>query len=283
MERLKEIKAKGAETATAGDISIGLSVFTDFINSNSEAQNLIEGKEMIGYFCLDDAANYVITIKDGKCQYAQKDINDPSFSVYAPLTSITKILIGDLDVSMGFITGEIEVAGDFPAMVDFFEVMELALTELGLVERGRKLLLDTETMRKFYNLYMEGAQDIDPADIPLVFDIFCTFGNLNMEAQEILDEEDALIQMNVPDVGSFVIKVKDNKVSWSNEKIDDAELEFELSLQTAADLLLSGDAATAFLEGRIEAEGNIAQALVMNDLIQVFLEMLPFTSDEEDN
>jgi len=282
MERLKEIKAKGAETATADDIAIALGVLTDFFNTNSEAQNLIKGKDITGYFSLYDAANYVISIKDGKSEHAQKDMSEPSFSVYAPLTSVSKVLIGDIDVSMGFISGEIEVDGDFPSMVDFFEVIELALTELGLVEKDRELLLDSDTMRKFYNLYMDGAKDIDPADIPLVFDIFTTFGNLNPEAQEILDEEDALIQMNVPDVGSFVIKVADNKLSWSDQKIDNAELEFELSLETAADLLLSGDAATAFLEGRIEAEGNIAQALVMNDLIQVFLEMLPFTEDEEE-
>ncbi|MHA1252260.1 MAG: hypothetical protein ACTSVV_19290 [Promethearchaeota archaeon] len=49
-----------------------------------------------------------------------------------------------------------------------------------------------------------------------------------------------------------------------------------MELYTAADIFLSGDATSAFLDGKIEAEGNVAEALVLNDIIIVFLDLLPF-------
>lgn len=124
---------------------------------------------------------------------------------------------------------------------------------------------------------MEGAKDIDPDDIPLIMDIFCTFANLNAEAQEVLAEEEFVVQMNLTDIGkNYVVRAKDNKVSWAEGKSDDASLQFSMALTTAADVFLSGDAAQAFLGGKIDAEGNIAEALVLNDVITVFLDLLPF-------
>ncbi|MHA1291647.1 MAG: SCP2 sterol-binding domain-containing protein [Promethearchaeota archaeon] len=282
MERLKEIKEKGIDSIKSDDISVGLGVITEFINTNLEAQNLIKNMELTGYFDIEGEDNYILSISNGKCEYAKKNVDDASFSIFSGLKSIIEILIGKLDVSLAFITGDIEVTGDFEKMVDFFEIIELAHVGLGFIKKeDQKVLLDAKTMRKFYNIYMEGAKDIDPNDIPLVFDIFTTFANLNKEAQEILEDEDALIQMKVPDVGFFVIKIEDGKMSWSDKKIDNPELEFELSLETAADLLLSGDAASAFMAGKIEASGNIAQALVMNDVIQAFLDLLPFTEKND--
>ena len=62
----------------------------------------------------------------------------------------------------------------------------------------------------------------------------------------------------------------------AEENIDNASLKFSMALTTAADIFLSGDAAQAFLGGKIDAEGNIAEALVLNDVITVFLDLLPF-------
>ena len=58
----------------------------------------------------------------------------------------------------------------------------------------------------------------------------------------------------------------------------DAILEFEVSIKTAADVLLGGDAASAYLSGEVTATGNIAQALILQELLELFLELLPFTN-----
>ena len=125
------------------------------------------------------------------------------------------------------------------------------------------------------------AEGIDPSDLPLLFEIFSAFSKVNKDAKEIIEEEDFKVQMNIPSVGSFVIIAKDDEITWSDKKIDDADLEFELALDTAAELLMSGDAASAFLAGKIDASGNIAHALVVNDLIETFLDMLPFVEDRD--
>jgi alkyl sulfatase BDS1-like metallo-beta-lactamase superfamily hydrolase len=278
MERLKEIKEKGADSATPEDIPIGLDVITDFLNNNPDAQNLIKDIQLKASFTVEDVDTFLLTVSNGKSEFAKKSESDTDFKLSTKLKTITEVLIGQSDAAVEWIKGNMEVDGDFEKMVDFFGIMELAYDSLGIVEPGeREVLIDAKTMRKLYNVYMDGAKDIDPDDIPLIMDIFCTFANLNAEAQEVLEDEEYTVQMVLTDIGkSYVVRAKDNKVSWAEEDIDDASLKFSMALTTAADIFLSGDAAQAFLGGKIDAEGNIAEALVLNDVITVFLDLLPF-------
>ena len=278
MERLKEIKEKGADTATPEDIPIGLGVIIDFLNSNPEAQKLIKNMQLKASFTVKDVDTYLLTVENGKSEFVKKTESDTDFKLSSSLKTITEVLIGQSDAAIEWIKGNIEIEGDFERMVDFFEIMELGYDTLGIVEPGeREVLIDAKTMRKLYNVYMEGAKDIDPNDIPLIMDIFCTFANLNAEAQQILEDEEYVVQMVLTDINkSYVVRAKDQKVSWAEESIDNPSLRFSMALTTAADVFLSGDAAQAFLGGKIDAEGNIAEALVLNDVITVFLDLLPF-------
>ena len=278
MERLKEIKKKGADTATPEDIPIGLGVIIDFLNSDPDAQNLIKDMELKAIFTVESVDSYLLTVANGKSEFVKKSESDTDFSLTSSLKTITEVLIGQSDAAIEWIKGNIAVDGDFEKMVDFFEIMELGYDKLGIVEKGeREVLIDAKTMRKLYNVYMEGATDIDPDDIPLIMDIFCTFANLNTEAQEVLEDEEYTVQMVLTDINkSYVVRAKDQKVSWAQESIDDWTLRFSMALTTAASIFLSGDAAQAFLGGEIEADGNIAEALVLNDVITVFLDLLPF-------
>ena len=278
MERLKEIKEKGADSATPEDIPVGLGVITDFLNNDPDAQNLIKDKKLKAIFTVEGIDSYLLSVTNGKSEFLKKSEPNTDFSLKSPLKTITEVLIGQSDAAIEWIKGNIDVDGDFEKMVDFFEIMELAYDKLGIVDEGeREVLIDAITMRKLYNVYMEGATDIDPNDIPLIMDIFCTFANLNAEAQEILEDEEYVVQMVLTDINkSYVVRAKDQKVSWAEENIDNPSLKFSMALTTAANIFLSGDAAQAFLGGEIEAEGNIAEALVLNDVITVFLDLLPF-------
>ncbi len=287
MERLKEIMEKGADSATPEDIPIGLGVVTEFMNENTEAQNLIKDFNLTGLFVLKDNDNYILTIANGKGEYAQKSDDDVDFKLFTTLKSLAEILIGQTDVSLSFIKGNIEVEGDFGKMVDFFEVIELFYDKSEWIEKTEQEgLLDSATMRKFYSLYKEIEEDenfdIDPNDIPLIFDIFTVFANQNKDAKEVLEDEEYCVQMLIKDVGAYVITLKDGITSWSDVRIDDPTLQFEIGLNTAARVFLSGDAASAFLAGEIEASGNIAEALVLNDLIETLLDLLPFTAKDDD-
>ncbi len=167
MERLKEIKEKGADSATPEDIPIGLGVITEFINTNPDAQNLIKGLEMKASFIIEDADTYLLSVANGKSEYLKQSEKDTNFTLTTNLKTITVVLIGQSDAAIEWIKGDIEVEGDFEKMVDFFELMELAYNSLGIVGEGeREVLIDAKTMRKLYSVYMEGAKDIDPDDIP---------------------------------------------------------------------------------------------------------------------
>ncbi len=279
MERLKEVKA-GAK-ATINDIPVALKVFTELINTNKEAQKIVKGVDIIAQFKVEGADPYILVVKGGKSSFEKKGASNASFTLATNLKTITEVLLGDIDAAVAFLKGDIDVEGDFEKMVVLFEIIELANDVLQLINKEkRKILIDAKTMKKLYNVYkasLVSGANIDPADVPLIFNIFTTFANLNQEAQETIKGEEILVQMIIKDVGTYVVKISEGKSTWSDKAVDEPTLQFEIGLNTAADIFLSGDAASAFLAGKINASGNIAQAIVLQDLIDIFLLMLPFT------
>ncbi len=279
MERLKEVKS-GAKP-TINDIPVALGVFTELINTNKEAQKIVKGVEMIGQFKVEGADPYLLIIKGNKARFEKKSASNASFTLITNLKTITEVLLGDVDAAVAFLKGDISVEGDFEKMVVLFEIIELANDVLELIDKEkRKILIDAKTMKKLYNVYktsLVSGANIDPADVPLIFNIFSAFANLNKEAQETIKGEEMLVQMIIKDVGTYVVIIKDGQESWSDKAVDEPTLQFEIGLNTAADIFLSGDAASAFLAGKINASGNIAQAVVLQDLIDIFLNILPFT------
>ena len=80
MERLKEIKKKGADTATPEDIPIGLGVIIDFLNSDPDAQNLIKDMELKAIFTVESVDSYLLTVANGKSEFVKKSESAASTS-----------------------------------------------------------------------------------------------------------------------------------------------------------------------------------------------------------
>ncbi|MHA1291809.1 MAG: SCP2 sterol-binding domain-containing protein [Promethearchaeota archaeon] len=279
ISRIMEIKKNGAGTATAEDIPKFLQILSDFINEDAETQSLVKDLEMTISIEIEGAEPCVIKVKDGKSEFSIGKESKADFTLYSDIETITKVLIGEEDPIVAFLSGKMEIDGDFDKMIPFLENIELAYDKLGIVDKSeRKALVDAKTMKKLYEVYMAGATDVDPNDIPLFFDIFTTFVNVNEEAQDVIIDEELRIQMNVKEIGFFTLEAKDGKMTWTKGKTDNPILEFEVGLKTAADVLLGGDAASAYLSGEVTASGNIAQALILQELLELFLELLPFTS-----
>jgi len=197
--------------------------------------------------------------------------------LYGGVETITKVLIGEEDAVISFLSGALEVDGDFEKLMPFLETIESAYEKLGIVEKGeRKVLIDAQTMKTLYDVYLAGGTNVDSAYIPLFFNIFTTFVNVNEEAQDVIMDEELRVQMTIKDIGSYTLEAVDGKMIWIDGKVDNPILEFELDIKTAAEVLLGGDAASAYLSGAVVATGNIAQALILQELLELFLEILPF-------
>lgn len=279
VKRILEIKKNGEASANADDVSMFLKTMCEFINTDADAKKLIKDQKLSAGMDVKGAGKFVLSIDKGKCEFAKKDVAGTSFKLFCDIKTLAEIIIAKTDAAITFLRGDLELDGDFEKLVAFFELLELASEKLGIFKKGeRKALVDAKTMKKLYEVYKAGAEEIDPNEIPLFFNIFCSFVNSNPEAQEIVEGQKIRVQMNISDIDkSYVIEVKDGKMSWSDKKITDAILEFTTAIKTAASVLLGGDAASAYLSGEVTATGNIQQALVLQELIELFLELLPFT------
>ncbi len=162
----------------------------------------------------------------------------------------------------------------------FFEIAELAYEKLGLARMGEKLaIIDAKTMRRLTEIYNISAEKIDSNDITLFFNIFAAYANNNPDAKGILAEQKELrLQINLTDINkAFVIKIRDGELIWSDQKIDDPLLEFSITIQTAAEVLLGSGPASAFRSGKVIVSGNMQQAMVFQELFESFSELLPLS------
>jgi len=126
-------------------------------------------------------------------------------------------------------------------------------------------------MKSLIDVYSKGASLVEPSHVPLFLEVFTSFVNSNPEAKEIVSEEDLIIQIKISDLDSYVIRIRENTMEWAKETISNPNLSLEMSLQTSVEVLLTGNAISAFMAGKIIVEGDIAKALVFQDLIDIFL------------
>jgi len=279
ISRILEIQKNGLDSAKSDDIPTFYNAVTEFLNTDPDAQELIKDFNVsVGFNIESIRSNFII--KDGKVSFNKGSMPSADVSLVVNLRTMAGIATGLIDAQKAFLAGDLRVEGDFEKLIDFIDLLDLAYDKLGIALKDeREIIVDTATMRKFMHVYDSGTTDVDQKDIPLFFNFFCKFINLNQDARNVIEKEDLRVQMIVKEMGPFLFyKDKDDgDVKWSTEKVEDYILQFEVSIKTTTEVLLGGDAASAYLSGEVTATGNIAQALILQELLELFLELLPFT------
>lgn len=275
MARILEVKEKGPESATIEDIPLVYEVTSQFLNVNPEAQKLVGDLEMKIVINIEGVGPYHMTVKQGKLEYGEGGIDNPDFTFSADLVTISKLLLGQLDPTVGFFSEEFKAEGELSHMILYLELLDLAGEKLGITTKEeKKSFLEINDMKKLLSVYEDGASTVDPSTIPLFFEILTAYVNLNPEAQEFVVDDDNIFLMKIREVGEYIIQIEDGKMRWSEGTADNYTLRMEMDMQTSADVVIAGDAVTAYMAGSISVEGNIANGLFFQELIQMFLEFL---------
>ncbi len=63
-------------------------------------------------------------------------------------------------------------------------------------------------------------------------------------------------------------------MSWYKGEATNPNLVLEMNLKTSAELLINGNPVSAYMKGEIFIEGDIAKALILQDLIDIFLDFI---------
>jgi len=274
IKRLLEIKEKGPESVTPEDIPLALGITCQFINSNPAAKELVND-DMSMIIEIKGADKYYLTIIDGKCEFGKGGLDSANFTLTTDLITITKMLLGQIDATVAYFSGDFEAEGELYYMIRYLEILDLAFKMLDIISsEERVVVLKTEDMKNLFDVYARGASTVDPSHITLFFKVFATFVNYNPEAQDLISGEDLKIQMSIINHGDYLIRIVDSKMSWSEETISDFTVKLEMALETSAEILLDGDAVSAFMAGKIKVMGELAKALFFQELNELFLEYL---------
>ncbi len=274
LERLFEIRQKGVEAASIEDIPIVFQVICDFINTNPEAQKLIEGYKLTLQVKIEDAEPYHLVIENKNAKFNEGSLKSPDFIIISDLRTISKLLLGHLDPLEAYFSELFTIKGDLSKVVLFVEILELAFKLLDIIDnREERILIDASSMKSLINVYFKGSS-VEPSQVPLFLEVLTAFVNNNPEAKEVISEEDLIIQMKITDLDNYLIRIVDNRMEWTKKTVPNPNLILEMSLETSTEVLLNGDPVSAFMAGKIIIQGDIAKALVLQSLIDVFLDFI---------
>ena len=274
LKRLTEIREKGLDAVNFEDIPKVFQILCDFINVNPEAQKFIEAYELTMLVEIKDAEPYYLIIKDKNAKFSKGILKTPDFVIISDLKTISKLLLGYLDPLEAYFSELFTIKGDLSKVVLFVEILELAFKLLDIREDHEdKILIDASSMKRLIEVYLKGSP-VEPSQVPLFLEILTAFVNNNPEAKDIISEEDVIIQMKITDLDNYLIRIVDNRMEWSKDTVSNPNLILEMNLKTSAEVLLNGDPVSAYMAGKIIIQGDITKALVLQSIIDVFLDFI---------
>lgn len=275
IKRLIEIRQKGAEAVSIEDIPVIFQILCDFININPEAQKLIEGYILRMIVKIKDVEPYHLIIEDKIAEFNKGTLKSPDMIINSNLKTFSNLFIGQVDPLEAYFSEIFKIEGELPKVIIFVEILELAFELLEVNDnQDKKRVIDANSMKDLINVYLKGPSNVEPSQVPLFLEVLTVFVNNNPEAKETISEEDLSIQMKITNLDNYIIRIVDNRMEWYKGEETNPNLILEMDLETSADLLINGNPVSAYMEGKIIIEGDIAKALVLQDLIDIFLEFI---------
>ncbi len=272
IKRLIEIRQKATEAVSIDDIPVIFQLLCDFINVNPEVQKLIEGYKLRMMVKIKDAEPYHLIIEDKNAEFNEGTLKSPDFIIKSNLKTISKLFLVQVDPLEAYFSEVFKIEGELLKVIKFVEILELAFQLLEVNDnQDKKGVIDANSMKDLINVYLKGPSNVEPSQVPLFLDVLTVFVNNNPEAKETISEEDLSIQMKITDLDNYIIRIVDNRMEWYKGEETNPNLILEMDLETSADLLINGNPVSAYMEGKIKIEGDIAKALVLQDLIDIFL------------
>ncbi|MFX1344722.1 MAG: SCP2 sterol-binding domain-containing protein [Promethearchaeota archaeon] len=275
IKRLIEIREKGIEAVNIDDINVLFQILCDFINVNPEVQNLIEGNALRIILKIEDAETYNLIIEDQNAIFTKGSLKTPDFIIRLNLKTIFNLFLGQIDPLEAYFSESFKIEGDLLKVIIFVDILELAFKLLEVTDnQDTKRVIDANSMKDLINVYLKGPSKVKPSQVPLFLEVLTVFVNNNPEAQNTISEEDLSIQLKLIDLDNYVISISDNKMSWYKGEATNPNFVLEMNLESSADLLINGNPVSAFMNGKIKVEGDIAKALILQDLIDIFLDFI---------
>ncbi|MHA1335185.1 MAG: SCP2 sterol-binding domain-containing protein, partial [Promethearchaeota archaeon] len=142
VSRILEIKKNGAETATSEDIQLFYNIIAEYLNTDPDVKEKIKDLSLSISIDIDGKRSSLI-VDNGKAEFKSEKVSDPDVQLFSDLKTMASIAAGLLDAQKAFLSGKLEVDGDFEKMIIFLEILEDAYEKLGIATKEeRDILVD---------------------------------------------------------------------------------------------------------------------------------------------
>ncbi len=277
--KLKALETSDKNSITIEEIKKAFTLFCCLINENQKIQEYVKEKDLSILMLLKDVGPFFLTIQDGFAEYGIGTITNYDFSLISNTDVIFKLLIGELtDPIEAYFSELFLVKGDLYYMIEFFEIIEFIIINY-LKEMNSKvsLIIDSNSLKKLFDIYARGLSVLEPIHIPLFFEILTAFANNNAKAKKLISKEDLIIQMNIVNVGKYFIRILDQKFGWAIGEARNPNLRFEMGYKTLAEVIFETNPINAFMRGEIKVEAkenDIFKVLILKDLTDLLFKFL---------
>ncbi|MHA1804225.1 MAG: SCP2 sterol-binding domain-containing protein [Promethearchaeota archaeon] len=131
MELVKKVKAiidKGASAATADDVLTMYEFIKAVAAENEDLKEELEDMDItVQQVITDIDKKYWLKASEGKLDYGEGDIDNPSFTFTCTLEVGAGMLAGEVDATSAYMAGDITVEGNLQDAMAFQEILELAM------------------------------------------------------------------------------------------------------------------------------------------------------------
>ena len=128
---LKDIKTaqdKGASAASPEDMMRVFGFIKQVSVENEDLKEELEDMDIAIQMVINDVdKKYWLTVKEGKLDYGEGDVENPSFTMSSTLEVGAGIMMGEVDATSAYMAGDITVEGNLQDAMAFQEIIELAL------------------------------------------------------------------------------------------------------------------------------------------------------------
>ena len=128
LKGLKAAQDAGASSAKPEDMLKVFAFIKEVSTENEDLKEELEDMDIAIQMVITDAdiKNW-LTVKEGKLDFGEGDVENPSFTMSSTLEVGAGILMGEVDATSAYMAGDITVEGNLQDAMAFQEIIELAL------------------------------------------------------------------------------------------------------------------------------------------------------------
>ncbi|MEJ2251135.1 MAG: SCP2 sterol-binding domain-containing protein [Candidatus Lokiarchaeota archaeon] len=125
---VKEKIDAGAGAASPEDIMKMFELYEAIAEENEDLAEELEDMDIVVQMIITDAdKKYWVKAREGKFEYGEGEIDNPSFTFSATMEVGAGMLFGEVDATSAYMAGDITVEGNLQDAMAFQEIIELAM------------------------------------------------------------------------------------------------------------------------------------------------------------